>query len=87
MHIVSIANGDHNDIENKTPYHETDIHYGTIFALKKKISSYDNTPETQYSKPRYSKILYIVNKTQLPSWDFIEILCLDIVNDSITKGV
>ena len=34
--------------------------------------------ETQYSKPRYSKILYIVNKTQLPSWDFIEILCLDI---------
>ena len=25
MHIVSIANGDHNDIENKTPYHETDI--------------------------------------------------------------
>ena len=38
MHIVSIANGDHNDIENKTPYHETDIYYGTIFALKKKIS-------------------------------------------------
>ena len=37
MHIVSIANGDHNDIENKTPYHETDIYYGTIFA------SYDNT--------------------------------------------
>ena len=35
MHIVSIANGDHNDIENKTPYHETDIYYGTIFALKK----------------------------------------------------
>ena len=42
-----------------------------------------NTPETQYSKPRYSKILDIVNKTQLPSWDFIEILCLDIVNDLI----
>ena len=42
-----------------------------------------STPETRYSKPRYSKILDIVNKTQLPSWDFIEILCLDIVNDSI----
>ena len=42
-----------------------------------------NTPETRYSKPRYSKILDIVNKNQLPSWDFIKILCLDIVNDSI----
>ena len=41
------------------------------------------TPETRYSKPWYSKILDIVNKTQLPSWDFIEILCLDIVNDLI----
>ena len=40
------------------------------------------TPETRYSKPRYSKILDIVNKTQLPLWDFIEILYIDIVNDS-----
>ena len=39
---------------------------------------YSITPETQYSK-----ILDIVNKTQLPSWEFIEILCLDIVNDWI----
>ena len=46
-------------------------------------NSQDSTPETRYSKPRYSKILDIVNKTQLPSWDFIEILCLDIVNDWI----
>ena len=45
------------------------------------ISAY--TLETQYSKPRYSKILDIVNKTQLPSWGFIEILCLDTVDDSI----
>ena len=45
------------------------------------ISAY--TPDTRYSKPRYGKILDIVNKTQLLSWDFIEILCLGIVNDSI----
>ena len=41
------------------------------------------TPEPWYSEPRYSEILYIVNKSQLPLWDFIEILCLDIVNDLI----
>ena len=59
------------------------------FPIRKRIifnfltGSFHSTPETGYSKPRYSKILDIVNKTQLPSWDFIDTFCLDIVNDSI----
>ena len=48
-----------------------------------KMMNFWNTPEPWYSEPRYSEILYIVNKSQLPLWDFIEILCLDIVNDLI----
>ena len=54
------------------------------FQVSTRIFSFcESTPEPWYSEPRYSEILYIVNKSQLPLWDFIEILCLDIVNDLI----
>ena len=59
------------------------IAYFSNWLQFSQIYNLENTPKSWYSEPRYSEILYIVNKSQLPSWDFIEILCLDIVNDLI----
>ena len=57
--------------------------YECTVVYPKGMKKFHNTLKPRYNKHLFSKILDIVNKTQLPSWDFIEIVCLDIVNDSI----
>ena len=67
-------------------YIESRVHLENKIAIFSLVPNSEGAlirPETRYSKPRYSKNLDIVNKTQLPSWDFIEVLYLDIVNDLI----